>query len=84
MDSFIVGPSAKNQRIERMWRDVPFTFYYTFYSRGDGQLFTIATISICLLDLHLSFQVRINQALKEFKEFYNNHQVPAKSNWTPN
>ena len=41
MDSFIVGPSAKNQRIERMWRDVPFTFYYTFYSRGDGQLFTI-------------------------------------------
>ena len=41
VDSFIVGPSAKNQLIERMSRDVPFTFYYTFYNREDGQLFTI-------------------------------------------
>lgn len=34
--------------------------------------------------LHLIFIPRINHALGDFKEAFNNHSVPTESNWTPN
>ena len=52
-----------------------FTYYYILYAREDGQLFAIDN-HIDVLVLHLAFFPRINQALSEFKELYNN-------NWTP-
>ena len=86
MGSFIADPSTRNQRIEKCGEIcfvVFFTFYYILYAREDGQLFTIDN-HIDLLVLHLAFLPKINQALNEFKELYNKHQVRAQSNWTPN
>ena len=60
-----------------------FTFYYIFYAREDGQLFTTDK-HIDVLVLRLAFLQRINQALSEFKELYKNHQLWADSHWTPN
>ena len=37
-----------------------------------------------LFTLHLIFITRINNALADFKEAFNNHSVRTESNWTPN
>lgn len=65
VDSFISGPATKNQRIERMWRDVLCCFVHVllYFFREDWQIF--------IIDNHiLVFLPRINQALNEFKELY--------------
>ena len=62
VDSFIVGPSTRNQHNERMRKDVlccvillrSVTFYYIFYAREDGELFTIDN-HIDVLVLRLAF-----------------------------
>lgn len=85
--SFIAGPSTHNQRIERLWRDVfrcvCHLFYYIFYGMEQaGLLHTDDPVH--LFTLHLVFQPRINQALTQFAEAYNNHSVRTERNWSPN
>ena len=84
--SFIAGPSARDQRIERLWRDVFrcvfHMFYYIFYALEDEQLIDIEN-TVDMLALRL-FLRRINQALNEFKELRSNHPWHTESNWTPN
>ena len=85
--SFIAGPSTRNQRIERLWRDVLrcviHMFYYIFYAREDEQLIDIEN-PVDMLALSLVFLRRINQALNELKELHNNHPLRTEGNWTPN
>lgn len=33
--------------------------------------------------MRLLFLVKLNQALNEFEELHNNHQLQTESNWTP-
>ena len=85
--SFIAGPSTRNQRIERLWRDVLrcviHMFYYIFYALEDEQLIDIEN-PVDMLALSLAFLRRINQALNELKELHNNHPLRTEGNWRPN
>ena len=84
VDSFIAGLSTRNQRIERMWRDVLCcVIHVPLYFLGPWGWATIyywqpyrcAGFASCI-------STKINQALKEFNELYNNHQVRTESNGT--
>jgi len=83
--SFRAGPSTRNQRIERLWRDVfrcVFRFYCVFYALEDTGLLNIEN-SMDLFALHLTFIPRINLALHEYLEAFNHHKVRTASHWSP-
>lgn len=84
--SFLAGPSTHNQRIERLWRDVfrcvCHLYYYTFYAMESTGLMNIEN-PVHLFTLHLVFRPRINKALSEFMQAFNNHKVRTEGNWTP-
>ena len=84
--SFIAGPSTRNQRIERLWRDVfrcvCHLFYYVFYALEDTGLLNIEN-PMDLFALHLTFIPRINLALHEYMEAFNHHKVRTANHWSP-
>lgn len=84
--SFIAGPSTHNQRIERLWREVYRCVchinYYTFYAMEASGLLNVED-PIHLFTLHTIFIPRINKALEDFSEAFNNHAVSTEGNWTP-
>jgi len=69
-NSFIAGSSTRNQRIERLWRDVfrcvAVTFYYVFYAMEQSGILHLDN-ELHMFILHLVFLPRINQSLSEFK-----------------
>ena len=85
--SFMAGSSHRNQRIERLWRDVfrciCHLYYYTFYAlEQSGQLDVENPIH--LFCLHYVFVPRINKALKEWMHSHNHHPLSTEHNWSPN
>ena len=85
-DSFIAVPSTHNQRIERLWREVYrcvcHISYYTFYAMEASGLLNVED-PIHLFTLHTIFIRRINKALEDFSEAFNNHAVSTEGNSTP-
>ena len=85
--SFIAGPSTRNQRIERLWRDVfrcvSFLFYGVFYALEEGGYLHTNNVTEMFL-LHYVFLPRINFALDEFCSASNLRPVRTEHNWSPN
>lgn len=83
----LVGSSTHNERIERLWRDVHrcvVILYADLFRRmeDDGKLNQLNEID--LFCLHVVYLPRINEALDEFVECWNNHPVSTENNLTPN
>lgn len=85
--SFIGGPSTRNQRIERLWREVfrcvLFLFYSIFYSLEDNNYLEVGT-ELHMFLLHFVYLPRINYALQEFAGAFNLHPLRTENNWSPN
>lgn len=84
--SFIAGPSTHNQRIERLWRDVfrcvCHYYYYIFYGMEDSGILDTNN-SLHMFALHIVFIPRINLALHEYLEAFNDHKIRTAQNWSP-
>lgn len=85
--SFVCGSSTRNQRIERLWRDVfrcvCHIYYYTFYAMEQSGLLDVEN-TVHLFALQSVFTARINYALNEWMACHNNHPISTEHGCTPN
>ena len=83
--SALIGTSSRNQRIERLWRDVfrcfGDVFYYTFKSMEESGLLDV-TNPLHLSVLHYVYLPRINAAIDSFVEAWNKHPKRTERNWS--
>ena len=83
----VAGPSTRNQRIERLWREVfrcvCHYYYYIFYAMEQSGLLNIDN-KLHLFVLHLIFIPRINYALHEYANLFNDHKIRTAGNMSPN
>lgn len=84
--SHITGKSTRNQRIERLWRDVfencLSAFYFRFYFLEDQGILDMDCV-IQLFCLNYVFLPRIQASLDSFRNAWNNHQLSTAFSHSP-
>ncbi len=84
--SHLTGKSTRNQRIERLWRDVfehcLSSFYTLFYFLEDHGVLDVEC-EIQRFCLRYVFLPRIQRAFDSFRNAWNYHQLSSASNYSP-
>ncbi len=84
--SHITGRSTRNQRIERLWRDVFLNclsvFYDNFYMMEASNILD-PDIESHLIALHYVYQPRIQESLNSFRTAWNNHGIRTAHRASP-
>lgn len=85
--SIICGRSTHNQRIERLWRDVRecvLNIFIDILYYMEQQLIADRNNCLHLFAIRYVFLPRINRALAEFREQWNNHPIRTAGQQSPN
>ena len=86
--SFLTGPSVRNTRIERLWRDVVesvVTIFTSLFLFMENQriLDPGCEIDMCPLHYRYVFLPRVQRLLDRFVQRFNMHSVSTEQNRTP-
>ena len=84
--SHMTGRSTRNQRIERLWRDVFENCLSPFYTRFyfmESQAILDVECNTQLACLQYVFLPRIQKSLDSFREAWNHHQLSSAANRSP-
>ena len=84
--SVLTGPSVRNQRIERLWREVNRIIVSRFlniflFLETNGHF--DPDNEVHLLSLHIVYQPLINSVIEHFKQQWNNHPLTSECSYTP-
>jgi len=83
--SFIDGRSVNNQRIERLWRDVCsscISLINDLFCYLEEEFLLNPENEIHIFSLHYIYLTRMNQALQQFSEAWNNHSLSTEGNFS--
>ena len=84
--SFLTGPSVRNTRIERLWRDVVESVvcvYSSLFLFMEAQHILDPGSELDVFALHYIFLPRIQRLLDRFVQRFNFHSVSTAHNRTP-
>ena len=84
--SFLTGPSVRNTRIERLWRDVVESVVSVFFSLFlfmEAQHILDPGSDLDVFVLHYIFLPRIQRFLDRFVQCFNFHSMSTEHNRTP-
>ena len=84
--SFITGPSVRNTRIERLWRDVVesvVTVFTALFLFLEGHNYLDPNNDLDIFCLHYVFLPRVQRMLDRFRQRFSFHSVSTLGNRTP-
>lgn len=84
--SFLTGPSTRNTRIERLWRDVVesvVTIFTSLFLFMEGNNLLDPGSDNDMFALHYVFLPRVQRLLDRFVQCFNMHSVSTERNRTP-